>query len=195
MTLTTKPNWLFPKNPGPFALAKTKTKWANQSSFEVLRTWWQRLQDERGERAVLRRAATVTEVMLSPAFHRLLRDLNAAGFGIGESRFPKLAAIAGLAARLKDIDAEDSLATTMGKPKTGEKSAVSELRMRRVLACNDVEELYTLLRRVLSPLNDRANLADLAAVIWRWWPMDEKRPNDSRRQMAYDYYTAAPLKN
>lgn len=162
-------------------------------SLDILRAWWKSLEDDKGERAALRRAANLTGVMLSPAFHRLLNDLRRAGFGISDSRYPKLAAIAGLAARIKGEDGE-SLATTMGTPRSGGgKAAVSELRMRRLLACNDIDELYTLLRRALALLDNRASLADLAATVWNWVPMDEKRPNDPRRQMAYDYYAAAPL--
>lgn len=162
-------------------------------SNAVLRAWWQGLEHDRGERAALRRAGTLTEVMLSPAFHRLLRELRQAGCGVAESRYPKLAAIAGLAARVK-TEAAGSLANRMGSPKAGGNApVVAELRMRNILACDDLETLYTLLRRALSLLDDQASLADLAAVVWHWSPMDEKHPNDPRRQMAYDYYAAAPL--
>lgn len=162
-------------------------------SFEVLRAWWKGLEDDKGERAALRRAASLTEVMLSPAFHRLLNELRRAGFGISDSRYPKLAATAGLAARIRGEDGA-GMAASMGTPKSGgSKAVVSELRMRRILACNDIEELYMLLRRALALLDNRSNLADLAATVWNWVPMDEKRPNDPRRQMAYDYYAAAPL--
>lgn len=162
-------------------------------SNAVLRAWWQGLEHDRGERAALRRAGTLTEVMLSPAFHRLLRELRQAGCGVSESRYPKLAAIAGLVARLK-AEAPGSLANRMGSPKAGGNApVVAELRMRNILACDDLETLYTLLRRALALLDDQANLVDLAEVVWHWSPMDEKRPNDPRRQMAYDYYAAAPL--
>ncbi len=166
----------------------------NHASFGVLKAWWEVLQDDRGERAALRRAASLTEVMLSPAYHRLLGKLQQAGYGVSEHRYPKLAAIAGLAARVKE-PSDEGLATSMGTPSGpgSKKPTVAELRMRRILACNDVEELYSLLRRGLALLNDRANLSDLAVIIWHWAPMDEKRPNDPRRQMAHDYYAAAPL--
>lgn len=165
-------------------------------SFTILRSWWHDLENDRGGRAALRRAASLTEVMLCPAFHRLLNGLRQAGYAVPESRYPKLAVIAGLAARVdpKKKEAEESLATLMGKPKPGgEKATVAELRMRRLLACDDLEELYTLLRRALALLDDRANLADLAIVVWHWTPMDAKRANDPRRRMAYDYYAEAPL--
>jgi CRISPR system Cascade subunit CasB len=162
-------------------------------SFAILRAWWKYLEDDKGERAALRRAANLTGVMLSPAFHRLLNELRRAGFGVPESRYPKLAAIAGLAARVRSDDGT-SLATSMGTPGSGGgKATVSELRMRRLLACDDIDELYTLLRRAIALLDNRASLADLAATIWNWVPMDAKRPNDPRRKMAYDYYAVAPL--
>lgn len=162
-------------------------------SFAILRAWRKGLEDDKGERAALRRAANLTGVMLSPAFHRLLNDLRRAGYGISESRYPKLAAIAGLAARVRNDDGK-KLATSMGTPRSsGGKAAVSELRMRRVLACNDIEELYMLLRRALALLDNHASLTDIAATLWNWAPMDEKRPDDPRRQMAYDYYAVAPL--
>lgn len=162
-------------------------------SFVILRDWWRELENDRGGRAALRRAASLTEVMLCPAFHRLLNDLRQAGYGVPESRYPKLAAIAGLAARVRAVT-DDGLAKRMGTPKSGgDKAAVSELRIRRLLACDDLEELYTLLRRALSLLDDRADLADLVAVAWHWTPMDEKSPYDPRRRIAYDYYAVAPL--
>ena len=179
-----------PDNPFP-------QKKPDHASYAVLRSWWLGLEHDKGERAALRRAGTLTEVMLSPAFHDLLRELRRAGCGIAEARYPKLAAIAGLAARLDSKKTEPlaSLASRMGTPKTkdGKKAAVAELRMRNILACDDLEILYTLLRRALALLDDQASLTDLAAVVWHWSPMDEKRPSDPRRQMAYDYYAVAPL--
>jgi CRISPR system Cascade subunit CasB len=163
-------------------------------SIAVLRDWWRGLEDDKGERAALRRAASLTEVMLSPAFHRLLRELRSKNFGIPERRYPQLAAIAGLAARVKEAGVPQTLADRMGQPKTGGKTpTVAELRMRNILACDDLESLYTLLRRALALLDNRANLADLAAIVWHWSPLDAKRSNDPRRRMAYDYYAATPL--
>lgn len=162
-------------------------------SFDVLKTWWQSLESERGERAALRRAASLTEVMLNPAFHRLLKKLRWAGYGVAESRYSKVAAIAGLAAHVK-TETPEALATRMGNPKSGgETAAVSDLRVRRILACDDMEELYILLRRALALLGDQGNLSDLAAILWHWSPLDEKRPSDPRRRLAYEYYAAAPL--
>lgn len=165
-------------------------------SFILLGDWWQQLKDNKGERAGLRRATGLTEVMLSPAYVRLLRVLRNQGYAIGNSnvQLAKIAAIAGLVARIKEM-AGDSLAKRMGTPKSGGSNpAVSELRLRRILACDDIEELYILLRRALALLDDQANLADLAATLWNWAPLDEKRPYDPRRHLAYNYYAVAPIK-
>lgn len=143
-------------------------------SFSVIREWWRDLEDDRGERAALRRAASLTEVMLSAGFHGLLRRLRGAGCAVPESRYANLAAIAGLAARVKD-EAGDVLGTVLGSPATpaGQKPVVSGLRMRRILACETVEELYTLLRRALA----------LAGCSLRrsWWRCDPSRDSADLR--------------
>lgn len=167
-------------------------------SFALLVAWWQQLEHDKGERAALRRAASLTEVMLSPSYMRLLRSLRGSDYAISNHnlQLAKIAAIAGLAARVKPPQIEIGLAKQMGTPKPGGSTpAFSELRLRRILACDDIEELYTLLRRALALLGDQANLADLAATIWNWEPLDDKRPHDPRRQLAYDYYDAAPIKS
>ncbi len=159
----------------------------------VLREWWHDLEQDKGERAALRRAGSLTQVMLSSAFHRLLNALRKAGYAVPEKRYPNLAAIAGMAARLKGIDGP-SLGTQCGTGEIGaSKAAVTELRMRRILACDDIEDLYTLLRRAIALLDEHANLADLAATVWNWKRLDENHPFDPRRRMALDYYAAAPL--
>jgi CRISPR system Cascade subunit CasB len=166
----------------------------DHASYALLRGWWENLESDRGGRAALRRAGTLTEVMLSPAFHRLLHVLRRGSYQIAEQRYPKLAAIAGLAARLR-ITEGSGLGVQCGSPRNSaaKKPAVSELRMRRLLACDDIEELYTLLRRVLALLDNQANLSDLAALIWSWRKLDDKHPFDPRRRLALDYYDAAPL--
>ena len=161
-------------------------------SFAILRDWWQELEGNKGERAVLKRAGSLTEVVFSPAYHRLLRTLRNEGYFVHESRFSKLAAIAGLASRIKE-DIPGAFGKQLGTLKQGDKPTVSELRMRRVLACDDLEELYVLLRRALGILGGNASLSGLAATIWQWESLAEKKPYDSRKQMAYDYYAAALL--
>jgi CRISPR system Cascade subunit CasB len=81
----------------------------------------------------------------------------------------------------------------MGSPKPGsDKATVSELRFRRILAIDDLDDLYSQLRRAISLLDGTANLVDLARVLFRWRPIAEQNPYDPRKNWAYDYYAAAP---
>lgn len=165
-------------------------------SFTVLTDWWHKLESDKGERAALRRASSLTEIMTSPAYVRLLRTLRDAGYPISSSNaaLAKIAAIAGLAARVKS-QTDLGLATRMGTPKTSASApAFSELRLRNLLARDDLEDVYTQLRRALAILDDQANLPNLAATVWNWSRLDDKKPHDPRRRLAYDYYAAAPLK-
>jgi CRISPR system Cascade subunit CasB len=161
-------------------------------SFAILKEWWNVLKKNKGERAILNRSDSLTEVVFCPAYHKLLRTLRKEGYTVPEIRLPKLAAIVGLAARIED-DIPGTLGAQMGTLKQGDKPMVSELRMRRVLACDDLEELYVLLRRALGILGGNASLAGLAATIWQWESLAEKKPYDSRKQMAYDYYAVASI--
>jgi CRISPR system Cascade subunit CasB len=163
----------------------------DHTSFSTLRLWWSSLEDDKGERAYLRRCSTLTEIMLSPAFHRLLNQLGRDN--VPQYRYPKLAIIAGLVSRTKG-ESEQKLGAEMGSPgKSSTKPDVAELRMRRILACDDLEELYVLLRRALSLVDNRVNISDLAAIVWNWKRMDEKSPHDPRRRIACDYYAEVPL--
>lgn len=162
-------------------------------SYVVLREWWENLKKNKGDRAALRRAATLTEVIFVPAFHTLLNCLRREDYAVSDYSLSKLAAIAGLASRVEN-DSSKSLGDQLGTPKTGDKKPLlSELRMRRILASDDLEELYTLLRRAISIAGDTSSLSDLSVTIWHWMPINSKNTNDSRRQLALDYYVAAPL--
>lgn len=49
----------------------------DECDFNVVLTWWQGLEDDRGGRAELRRAHNPTEVVFLPAYHRLYGECGA----------------------------------------------------------------------------------------------------------------------
>jgi CRISPR system Cascade subunit CasB len=162
----------------------------DDQSFSILWEWWKDLENNKGDRAALRRAESLSAVVFCPSYHRLLRTLRKEGYSAsGEVSLQKLAAIVGLAARIK-VDEPGEFGKQLGVLKQGDKPAVSELRLRRILACDDLEELYMLLRRALGILGGSVSLSGLAETIWQWERLAEKRPHDSRKQLAYDYYAA-----
>lgn len=146
----------------------------------VLYTWWTELEDNKGDRAALRRCREPREALFVPVYHQLYRRLHHNN-GISLRR---LSAIAALASHVKQVTTQD-LATQMASPKAPGSTApsVSELRFRRVLQCESVEELFPALRRIISLLEGKVNLYNLADSVY-WWG------DRVRRDWAYAYYGA-----
>ena len=166
---------------------------SQDASYTILLDWWTDLEADKGERAELKRAENPLRVAFSPAYHDLLHRLQEAGYRLGPGSRERLAVLAGLAAHVKrHTDNARSLATQMGSPQGSDKAPVSGLRFRRILATDDLGDLYTQLRRAISLLDGTANLIDLARVLFRWQPIAEQNPYDPRKNWAYDYYAAAP---
>ena len=155
-------------------------------SSGLLISWWEALDQDRGERANLRRAASPSEVAFGPALHRLLGRLSGKGYPVGTDGTVAVAAVAGLAAHVKSHIGGASIAQQMATPKSpGAGARVSGLRFRRLLAVSDRDELYPLLLRVVRLLDGHVNLVSLANAAF-WW-------NDrTKRDWAYDYYATAP---
>jgi CRISPR system Cascade subunit CasB len=154
----------------------------NPEVQRVLFDWWKGLDDSRGERAELRRAATPIEVAFCPAFHLLLH-----AFRRFTSPAPSsLAIVAGILAHVKQHDPAGVFAAQMARPKAGsERARVSGLRFRRLLKISEREELYQPLIRTLQLLGGQTNIFSLADDIYFWGP-------DVRKNWAYAYYETAP---
>jgi CRISPR system Cascade subunit CasB len=150
---------------------------AGHPARAALLTWWHGLQNHRGDRAELRRCATLLQVVQTPAFHVARQRLVAAGFDEAASRRSRLAAVVGLAASIAAADAKSTLPLSFSE---GEKPAVSPLRFRQILEAGSDEELFMRLRRVLPLVDGRVNLPALAADVWHWGDAVKKR-------WVYDY--------
>ncbi|MDE3269543.1 MAG: type I-E CRISPR-associated protein Cse2/CasB [Pseudomonadota bacterium] len=137
---------------------------ANTELGKKLRKWWQSLEDDRGQRAELRRAKSVREVILLPCFQRSCRQF-ASIFG-RESRWQsRLALIMGMLAHVQQMPKDGvSIAKQMAR---GDKPAVHPLRFRRLLQC-EREELYVALIRVVRLLDGCANIHDIAKACFYW---------------------------
>lgn len=148
--------------------------------LQALIAWWRSLSDNRGDRAELRRCGTLTEVVFTPAYHRLRQAVCRYGAVYDDG----LAAMAGLAAKVKNDNAGLTLAEQMATKK-GDSARVSGLRFRRLLKMKDREDLFIALGRVIALLGGSVNLQSLAQSAYFW--------NDrTRKQWAFDYYSKAP---
>lgn len=152
------------------------------TGHQVLLDWWHDLDNHRGDRAALRRAASIDQVFFNPAFHRLWRGLK----GTSWQREVRVALIAALAARVRQHDGGRSFATQLGSPPAGrEKAALSGLRFRRLIQAREPSEVLQGCARAIAMCNNRVNLTNLAESIY-WW-------NDRiHKQWAFDYYDANP---
>ena len=146
---------------------------------ETLLEWWQKLEDRRGDRADLRRAASVTDVAKLPAYQRLYARLDPVRECTPHEQ-DRLAAVVGLLAHLK-VASEQSLPQAMSeRPQDSDRNPVSELRFRRLLDSPDIDALFTGLRRVLPLIEHKADLLKLAGDVFYWGDKVKKR-------WAYDY--------
>lgn len=143
---------------------------------EILAEWWEGLPHDTGGRARLRRCKSPEEVMLEPAFHRLLTRLSALtgkrAQALEESDIQRLAAIAGLLAHVSARSAKP-LAEQMAESKGG-RPLLSSLRFRRLLK-QPFEDLYPAMIRVIRQLDKRADISDLAQSIYYWGDRVRKR--------------------
>jgi CRISPR type I-E-associated protein CasB/Cse2 len=162
----------------------------------ILRSWHQNLltQPRRGDRAQLKRAGTIEEVAMAPAYHDLLRRLGIARptDDVADQRtMSQLAAVAALAARVQEQPGAGTplspLGATLAQHREGGSAPrVSPARFRRLLESEELADRFAVLRRLLPLVERQVDLVELAAAICDWTPR-------RRRQLAYDYYANAPL--
>lgn len=143
---------------------------------EILARWWDGLQQDSGGRARLRRCKSPEEVMLEPAFHRLLNQLKplleVQSDSAQDNAYTRLAAVAGLLAHVTANDSK-ALAERIAESR-GNRPTYSSLRFRRLLK-NPFEDLYPPMIRVIQQLDKRASLFDLANSVFFWGDTIRKR--------------------
>lgn len=148
----------------------------------ALLAWWSDLENDKGGRAELRRASSVFEALMCPAFQRLQRRLVAISpemFG-KPYQLDRLAMACALMAHVRE-HSEQSLPKAMSnRSKSGERNPVSELRFKRLLESHDDEALFTGLRRVLPLIDRKVDVLSLVNSVLYWG-------NAVKRTWAYEY--------
>lgn len=154
-----------------------------QKAYEeqALFSWWKELENNKGDRAELRRCRSATDVAFTQAFYRFLRAIDRKD----RSNIDQLALIAGVLAHVEKNDPSNRIAEQMATQKSGSNARVSGLRFRRLLKIDDREELYQALVRLIHLLNGTANIFSLAESAFYW-------SERTRKDWAYDYYSNAP---
>lgn len=146
----------------------------DSAAGRILLAWWQRLEEQRGDRAALRRAADLAEIAHCAAYQRLYRRFDPSGEW-GEGTRDRLAAAAGLVAHLREASTL-SLPLAMSQRTTeSDSNLVSELRFRRLLESPDIDSLFVGLRRILPLIGHTADPYQLAGDVFYWGETVRKR--------------------
>jgi CRISPR system Cascade subunit CasB len=150
--------------------------------------WWRELQpkDGQGERrsgdrgalARLRRCATVMEAASEPRTLALCRKL-----GVGEAALDRVALIAAVLAHVREERFDLNVARQIGVQQDGT-AAMSDLRFRRLLQADTLDEQLIGFRRLVALAAGKLNVADLAVGLWYWGNEQE------RRRWIYAYHDA-----
>ena len=146
-----------------------------------LMNWWLMLQENKSDRASLRRASSVTEILLLPAFHRSHARFKQ--YFINESNWEiQLAMLIGVLAHVRQHSDQNLALQMSGKPKP----AVSELRFRRLLQ-TERSDLFITMVRIVRLLGCKVNIYSLANTIYYWG-------DKVKQDLAFEYYPNAPTK-
>lgn len=168
--------------------------YAEQS--QLIWNWWKALQpgDDgrfRGDRATLarlRRVSSIMEAAAEPATAELFRKL---GF---EQRFaqrelPRAALIAAVLAHIRD-DNKETLARAIGTPRGGDGTTalITPLRLKRLIAAREGDELLIAFRRAIAIVGHTANVKDVARQLLLW--TDDRTADSARTRFTFDYHNA-----
>lgn len=166
----------------------------DEKEQRILTAWWHWLNDNRGERAVLRRAATADDILLTPAFAKFL-EFMPDSWKTPQRLFDS-AMVAGLLARAKEDNRKNNFAKALALPKqVGGKAAMSELRFLQLQKSRDADEFFRRASRAIALLGGSVHILSLADGVLHWL-MEHRRVIDrepSKRlavRWATDYYTS-----
>lgn len=148
----------------------------------VLWHWWQSLEDDRGQRAELRRCRSRAGVYISPAYRDHLARRLGENFDLDEIDLLHLALPVGVLARARVLEHDTHFAALFAKRGKGSPTMRDE-RFRRLMVIRDdrADELFTMLTRLVRLMDGAVCLPGLLECGLFW--------NDAARvRWAREYY-------
>lgn len=180
-------------------MSKTEYRFLNDSAVrDRLLEWWEWLDENRGDRARLRRVESPDDLLLTSAFLNFLAKMPEDWSR--PSQLPTSALIAAIVAQVKNKVDLPCFAAQLATPQEGgEKPRMSELRFQQLLKSHDPTEFYRRLLRAVRILDFKVNILSIVDDILHW--MHEYRKGVDRNPQqrlafcwASDYYQALPKK-
>jgi CRISPR system Cascade subunit CasB len=159
-------------------------QYQNDTDFwEAVTEWRKRLDNDRGQRAELRRARTPVEIICSPAYQRgFVTNMAIKGFPLNADDIKRLAPAAGLLAHVNVFSGKSHFARQLAASNKGSQE-VRDLRFKKLMAIEDTDELYLMLMRLIRYLDGSAHVKSLVRGVF-WWN------ENTKRDWALNYYTA-----
>jgi len=181
----------------------------------ALQRWHRLLDDNRGDRARLRRAERPEDILLTDAFFHFLQQMPESWQK--KNRILTSAAVAGLLSHVKEdkqtlskvYQPKDenkpkniaSFAEQLATPVEGKKKPpMSELRFQQLQKSRTTDDFYRRVLRAIRLLDGKVNVPSLANDIIHWHQefdnqIDRKPANRLAVRWATDYFTALPKEN
>jgi len=179
------------------------------AEINTLQHWYRWLDDNRGDRARLRRAEKPEDILLTDAFFHFLQQMPESW---GEKK-PMLtsAAVAGLLSHVKEdrqtlskgYQPKDrnkpkkmaSFAEQLATPPEGKKPPMSELRFQQLQKSRTTVDFYRGVLRAIRLLDGKVNIPSLANDIIHWHlefnhQIDREPTKRLAVRWATDYFTA-----
>jgi len=161
----------------------------------ALLRWHKWLDDNRGDRARLRRAECAEDVLLTDAFFHFLKQMPE--HWSEKKSMLSSAAVVGLLSHIKSDNQSASFATLLALPAKGDKPAMSELRFQQLQKSTTTNDFYRRVLRAINLLGGSANVASLGNDIIQWHQefehhIDREPAKRLAVRWATDYFTALP---
>ena len=130
--------------------------------------WKKRLDDNRGERARLRRCQEPMQVLLNPSYYELKASIP----DLPNNQSLALATVAGLLSIADHSGAnlpQKSFATQLGSAKAeGSAPVMSESRFRQLIKSRDWPEFYRRMRRAIKMAGSNVNIISVADLVFQF---------------------------
>ena len=153
--------------------------------------WWAHLTSEhgnRGARARLRRASTLTDALAEPAAVDLaLRMQRASKYPASQAMVATRGALVGAVLAHVTQDTGGSLGQALGGPREDDR-ALSALRLRRLLSPRDAGEALVQYRRAVALLKGLTPVGDLARTLFDMADPTSPNAERARIRLAFAYH-------
>jgi len=171
------------------------TNFLQEGDKKALLQWHRWLDDNRGDRARLRRAIVPEDILLTDAFFHFLKQMPESSKHWRKNLLAS-ACVAGALAHVKRHQEGKCFATQLATPLEGKtKAPMSELRFQQLQKSKTLDDFYRRLLRAVQLLDSRVNILSLANDILHWHreftrTIDRHPQNRLAVRWANDYFTA-----